>query len=789
MKAESAILVVGATDREWAALERIVQAMSPAPSLQRVPDASAAEARWLEGDVPAVTLCFCDTVNDRPLRTPPGGAIVVVVRHGGASDAGELAESNVDLVLRAPVSDREFGLLFTAMLRLHRRHKESLRREQALQTVLRQRTTDLWEMEERFRLLVEHSPDGIIVLAPDRAILDANPAAGELLGARRDQLVGGAFDAFVPPEQVPAVRDAMSGWLQGGQGAIECELVSPTLGRRPTEIRASAVSVAGQRAVILHIRDLSERQQLERGRREAEARYRRLVEQIPAITYVFDFLPHRTTYISPQLASLLGFSPETWMADPEMWWRVIHPDDRDRVRHLVCDVHDVSHEPFLIEYRVFAADGREVWIENRGAYVDLGDRWILQGVMMDVTARRRAQEEIRAGWERLAQVQRMEAVGRLSAGIAHDFNNMLTAILGYGQLIEHDPSLPHSIRNDLGEMMQAARRAEALVRQLQAFSRTSPAERAPVDVNEVVRGMDRLLRRTLGRDVEIVTLLDDQPCPIEGDSARLSQALMNLAVRARDVLPAHGRLCVSTAVLVADEEFVRTRPGLLPGELVRLEVADNGPTLDDQALARIFEPFARLGDERGSGLSLAVVQSIVTGMGGHIEAARGEGGGTVFTMYFPHRPDLTGAAVREMTTAEAPGGRERILVVDDEPGVRGLAARMLRSAGYEVTEAANGIEALHLFEREPDRFDLVLTDIIMPAMSGPELIERLLAIRPTLRAMCMTGYAHDPFAVVSESARVPVLAKPFTRAYLLLHVRQRLDGMADAAGHDEPSET
>ncbi len=772
--------------------------MSPAPRLQRVPDAAAAEARWLEGETPAVTLVYCDAADDRPIRScrrdgsglaPTVGTMVAMLRRGGVAEADRLKAAGVDLVLEQPVSDRELGILLTALLRLNVRHQETLRREQALQTVLRRRTTDLWEMEERFRLLVEHSPDGIVVLAPDRAILDANPAAAELLGAPRDQLVGGSFDAFVPPDQIASLRDAMSGWLKGGHGTIECELVSPGSGRRPTEIRASVVGAETQSAVILHIRDLSERQQLERGRREAEARYRRLVEQIPAITYVFDFLLRRTTYISPQVQTLLGISPELWVADPELWWRVIHPEDRDRVRHEVCEVHDISHEPFLIEYRVLAADGREVWIENRGTYVDLGDRWILQGVMMDVTARRRAEQEIRAGWERLAQVQRMEAVGRLSAGIAHDFNNMLTAILGYGQLIEHDPALPDSIRNDLGEMMQAARRAESLVRQLQAFSRTSSVERAPVDVNEVVRGMDRLLRRTLGRDVEIVTLLDDQPCPIEGDSARLSQALMNLAVRARDVLPPHGRLRVSTAVLVADEEFVRTRPGLPAGELVRLEVADNGPTLDDQALARVFEPFARLGDERGSGLALAVVQSIVTGMGGHIEAARAEGGGTVFTMYFPHRPDLAGVtALRETTTAEAPGGRERILVVDDEPGVRGLAARMLRSAGYEVTEAANGIEALHLFERDPERFDLVLTDIIMPAMSGPELIERLLAIRPTLRAMCMTGYAHDPFAVVSESARVPVLSKPFTRAHLLLQVRQRLDGVAGPSAEEGMSE-
>ncbi|MCX7817714.1 MAG: PAS domain S-box protein [Kiritimatiellae bacterium] len=787
------ILAVGASDGEWAVLQRIAAAMTPPPKVERVPDAGAAEARWVEEEPLAAVVLYCNRAEEWPralcervrraLRAP-AAPIIGVLRDARPGDAARLRSAGADVALDGAATERELGLLLETVLQLHLRHQETLRREQALQTVLRQRTSDLWEMEERFRLLVEHSPDGILVIAPDRAVLDANPAACELLGAKRDQLLGGSLDAFFSHGHLETLRAAMEEWLEGGHRGIECELVSPA-GRRQIEIRASAISAGGQRAVILHLRDLSERRRLEQERMEAETRYRRLVEQIPAITYVFDLLPRRTTYISPQVETLLGFRPEIWLQDPGLWLRQIHPEDRERVRHLICDVHDVSHEPFLLEYRVMAADGREVWIENRGTYMNLGDRWVLQGVMMDVTARRRAEQEIRAGWERLAQVQRMEAVGRLSAGIAHDFNNMLTAILGYGQLIEHDPALPDSIRADLQEMMQAARRAESLVRQLQAFSRPTPSERGPVDVNEVVRGMDRLLRRTLGRDVEIVTLLDDQPCPIEGDAARLSQALMNLAVRARDVLPPHGRLRVSTAVLVADEEFVRTRPGLPAGELVRLEVADNGPTLDDQSLARVFEPFARLGDERGSGMALAVVQSIITAMGGHIEAGRAEGGGTVFTMYFPHRPDLVGAVAHEAAVGEVPGGRECVLVVDDEPGVRALAARMLRSAGYEVVEAANGIEALHLFEREPNRFDLVLTDIIMPAMSGPELIERLLAIRPSVRAICMTGYAHDPFAVVSASARVPVLSKPFTRAHLLFEVRQCLD--AGAGGGGAPS--
>lgn len=779
-------LVIGATPAEWSTLLQASQNLNLALHLACVPASAALGADQNEVDGPALVVCICESVDDWPqwLRgrrqhagSAAGGLVVGVLRHSQPGDAEKLADAGADLILEAPLSSREAVLLLSAVQCFHLRHEAILSRALAGQTEVQQRTPNLWEAEMRFRLYAEQSPDAMLVLASDRVILDANPVACELLSTPRDQLIGGVFDAFVSSEQIAIFRKAVENWFAGAENAIVCDLIAPHSARRQGEIRAIAMGLSAHPAVILQIRDLRERHQLERQYQEAQTRYQRLVEQIPAITYVFDLLARRTTYVSPQIETMLGFSPEAWRQDPNLWLRQIHPEDRDRVRHLVCEVHDFSHEPFLLEYRVYAADGREVWLENRGSYLNLGDRWLLQGVMIDVTARRRAEQEIRSGWERLVQVQRMEAIGRLSAGIAHDFNNMLTAILGYGQLLEHDPRLPDSLRNDLGEMMQAARRAESLVRQLQSFSRPTVPERTPTDVNEVVRTMDRLLRRTLGRDVEIVTLLDDQPCLIEGDSARLSQVLMNLAVRAGDVLPAHGRLRISTAVLVADEEFVRSRPGLPSGELVRLEVADNGPTLDEDTLAKVFEPFARLGDERGSGLALTVVQSLVTAMGGHVEAARSNDGGTVFSMYFPHRPDLMGMTVRETPMAEAPGGGERILVVDDEPGVRTLAARMLKSAGYEVAEASNGIEALHLFEQAPKHFDLVLTDMIMPSMSGPELIERLVALRPGVRAICMTGYAHDPFAGIPHAAQVPVLSKPFTRAHLLLCVRQCLDGI------------
>ncbi len=624
-----------------------------------VPSPSAAGPRVTGDDAPDVVVAFARPDDPavaelcRQARSDPAtlGPAVVVASKGPVSDEQRraLVAAGAEVVLDEgePAS---FETVVIALVRCLRRRSDALRRQRALQTVLRKRTSDLWAMEERYRLLVENSPDAIVVVGSDGTILEANPAATALTGHRRDTLLGRTLLELTPPDRTAELRQDLKQWFQGDRSGRDRWLYGAEGRAIEVEIRASRIGAEGQMAAILHIRDL--------------------------------------------------------------------------------------------------------------------------------TDRRRAEEELNASRERLAELQKMETIGRLSAGIAHDFNNMLTAILGYGQLLEHDPGIPETARNDIAEMMQAARRAETLVRQLQTFGRSSEGERVPMDVNEVVRDMDRLLRRTMGKDIELVTLLDEQPCIIVGDPGRLSQAVMNLAIRARDVLPPHGRLQLSTDVVVVNAEFVRTRPGLPEGALVRLQVEDNGPTPTQEDLAHAFEPFYRRPGEKGTGMALAVVRSIALAFGGGCEVAARPEGGTVFTLYFPYQPDTVPIAAPDRS-ATVRGGTETILVVDDERGVLNLAGRMLKAGGYEVVEASNGIEALHAFEREPSRFDLVLTDIIMPGLSGPELIDRMLKLRPELRAMCMTGYAHEPFATVSERARVPVISKPFTRAGLLFAVRQALDGGPD----------
>lgn len=783
----AAILVVGGTADDVARLESAAAAALGGGRIERVASANAALARLLV-DPPGLILIasrlpdmtpadLCGRLKQDPLLA---GVPVLAVEAPGADGTGPLPVAGADSVVRGILDSPDVQSVLAALLRFKRRFDDQLRREKALETVLRQRTSDLWAVEERFRILVENSPDAIFVEAEDGTILDVNPAACRLQGLKRAELIGRNVTDLVPPEAVERVRADLPRWFTGEIKEVEGFRLGLGGRRIPVEVRASIIQNEGRRAAILHVRDITDRKRAEAERGRLELRYRKFVEQIPAITYVYDFSEKRTTFISPQVEALFGFTPDAWVADPGLWLRQVHPEDRERVRRAILETHDLSHEPFAIEYRATTDTARALWIVNHGVYLQDSEdgHWTLQGVMMDLTERREAEEALRASREQLAHAQKMEAIGRLSGGIAHDFNNMLTAILGYAHLLHVDPSLPAGLKGDLAEILRAAERAEGLVKQLLSFSRRAPVEKAPLDVNDTVRSMDRLLRRTLGKDIEIVSLSDDAPCIIEGDAGRLSQALMNLAVHARDAMPGGGTLTISTGVLLVDEAFALAHPVLHPGPHVRIEVADTGPELTAEDLRRVFEPFSSVRTKgRGNGLGLAVVHSIATSLGGFVEAESSSDRGTRFLLYFPHRPDLFVAAP-EPEPGTVAGGAETLLVVDDERGVRHLAARMLRSAGYAVVEAPGGVEALHLFEREPDRFGLVLTDIIMPQMSGLELVRRIRTLRPAARALCMTGYMHEPATEGDDAGpRLRILQKPFTRGALLFHVRQALDGV------------
>jgi signal transduction histidine kinase len=381
----------------------------------------------------------------------------------------------------------------------------------------------------------------------------------------------------------------------------------------------------------------------------------------------------------------------------------------------------------------------------------------------------------------LNQLRRLESVGQLAGGIAHDFNNILGVIINYAQFVEEDLPPGSTAVDDVQEIRRAAERAAALTRQLLIFSRREVVRPQILDLNVVVAELDKLLRRTLGEHIELQTRFAPEPVTIEADPGQIEQVLVNLAVNARDAMPSGGRLVIETATLELDEDTLR--PELSPGRYARLSVSDTGTGMTREVAAHAFDPFFTTKPSgEGTGLGLATVYGIVTEAGGDVRLYSESGVGTTVRVELPA---IAGAPAKsERVRAERPAGRgETVLVVEDEDSVRRLVERVLESAGYEVMVADRGAAALELLESRPD-VDLLLTDVVMPEMLGPELVAEASRRRPDLKILYMSGYIHQVISGLDSetSDDFAFIEKPFTGEALRQAVRSVLDVTATQAG-------
>jgi signal transduction histidine kinase/CheY-like chemotaxis protein len=380
--------------------------------------------------------------------------------------------------------------------------------------------------------------------------------------------------------------------------------------------------------------------------------------------------------------------------------------------------------------------------------------------------------------ERLGQTQRLEAIGRLAGGVAHDFNNLLTAILGYSESVKEGLPDDHPAREDAGEIDRLALRASELTRHLLAFSRGQILRPASLDLNEVVSGMEPLLRRVIGEDIELKLQLGE-PSLVEADAGQLERMLMNLVLNARDAMPLGGRLELRTGMAELDAEYTKMRPGLRPGRYAMLAVSDTGTGMTDEVQSHLFEPFFTTKPKgSGTGLGLATAYGIARQSGGDISVYTELGKGSSFKIFLPARggPRARVEGVAALPISAEHSGNETILLVEDEAPVREVVRRALTAAGYAVLVARDGPEALKLGEQQLERIDLVLTDMILPGMTGRDLAAEFRARRPGLRVMIMSGYTGDTYpALEALPAGVGYLEKPFSLADLRRKIREALD--------------
>jgi len=511
-----------------------------------------------------------------------------------------------------------------------------------------------------------------------------------------------------------------------------------------------------------------QRRQAEAATRASEERFRALVEHSHDMLLQLDERGG-LQYISPAATRALGWLPDTTIG--KTIFEFIHPEDVELATTAFADVLQRPGEERTGQIRL--RDAAEQWRTVEGVCVNrLADPAIKAVVVnaRDVTERRRLEEQLR-------HAQKMEAIGQLAGGVAHDFNNLLTAILGYTNLILDEVPADAPIRNDLAEIRSAGERAAALTRQLLAFSRRQMLQPRMVDVNDLIRQIEKLLRRLISEDVELTTNLADDVLPVRVDPASIEQALINLAVNGRDAMPRGGRLTLETGNVDLDETSAKRYSPMQPGRYVKLVISDTGQGMDEPTQSRVFEPFFTTKEQgRGSGLGLATVYGIVKQSGGFVYVSSVPDRGTSFTIFLlPAAAETTGQAALAATSDAIERGWETVLLVEDEDAVRALAGEVLRRNGYTVLEARHGLDALRVAERHSDAIHLMITDVVMPHMSGRDLAERLVAARHQMKVLFMSGYTDHAAVHRDLTPGTAFLQKPFTPDIFARKVRSILD--------------
>jgi len=635
----------------------------------------------------------------------------------------------------------------------------------------------LAESEERYRNLFQSSGDAIVAVDPDGRFTDANPAALRLLGYTREELLELTYQQ-ITPERWRTTDDADLK-EQVAQRGYSDEFEKEYVRKDGTPISISIRAFVKRDLAGKHVgawgivRDMTERKRAEEALRESEERFRIAFQtslDAISISRVEDGV---FVAVNDGFSKMTGWSEEEVLARSSLELH-LWDDPADRARLVARLNEDGYVRDFEARWR--RKGGQAFPVLTSTQVIRLRGQQYLLGTARDMSQWKRAEEErdrLRSG---LHQASKMEAIGQLAGGIAHDFNNLLTVILSGAEELRHDmkagrPSDPEIIE----EIAAAGCRARDLTRQMLAFARRQVIAPVPLDLNSLMRGSEKLLRRVLGEDVELLVSLEPDLWVVRCDPGQIEQVALNLAVNARDAMPGGGKLSIQTANVEVDERLTASRPWMSPGSYVRLSIRDSGQGMPPEVKAHLFEPFfTTKAVGKGTGLGLATVYGIMKQNCGYILVDSEPGEGTVFELFLPR---VAGPAVEasDRVDAIAPTGSETVLVVEDDAQVREVTVRCLRAAGYRVLEARAGREALDIAARG-GRLHLLLTDVMMQGLDGRAVASALRRDRPDLRVLYVSGHAEE--VIVKRGVLEPgieFLAKPFTPSGLLARVRQVLD--------------
>ena len=561
-----------------------------------------------------------------------------------------------------------------------------------------------------------------------------------------------------------AAREFPLAWILAGL-VVALAVTVAVLNRRLRIARQASVPIDASDSTPREPETIAALRDSEARMRESEARFRQLAESIASVFYLAA-RDGTMLYVSPAYDVVWERSSQSRYDAPGSFVDSVHPDDRD---HVLANHDQIFERAIDVEYRIVMPDGRIKWIHDVACPVrdETGAVVRAAGSATDITAQRLLEGQ-------LAQSSKLESLGRLAGGIAHDFNNLLTIILSQATLIEEGVA-DAAIRDELRKIKAAADRAATLTRQLLAFARRQVYEPRIVDLNEVIATTEQMLRPLIGEDIELLTRTLSEPATVRVDPRGVEQVIVNLAINARDAMPTGGRLTLALGAAAVTEQYVGRHADATPGPCHVVTVTDTGTGIEPEHIDHVFEPFYTTKPEgQARGLGLAMVYGFVRQSGGHIKLSSVTGRGTKIAIYLPRVSPHLSAPRDSGSVGPSSDVVPTILLVEDEEGVRDVATRVLRRAGYRVLEAADGIEALELEAMFGAGIDLVLTDVVMPRLGGPELVRRLSARAPGRKVLFTSGYSANPISETLEAGQ-SFLQKPYVPSTLVAAVRTLLE--------------
>ena len=627
----------------------------------------------------------------------------------------------------------------------------------------------------QLRVQIDRMPLGYLLFDAHFRIVDWNPAAERLFGYRKDEMIGlNPVERLLPAAAVPQGETVLHRLQSGDMAAHAINENLTKDGRTITCEWHNTPLFDGHGAIVGFLslaQDISDRQRAEEGLRASEQRFRQIAESIREVFWLTDPLKQEVVYVSPAYETIWGRTCASVYASPAQWWEAIHTEDRAFVLQAVGTKQ--LRGDYDEQYRIVRPDGTIRWIRDRAFPVrDVHGQVVrVAGVAEDITERRQLEAQ-------LGQAQKMEAVGQLAGGVAHDFNNFLTIIASCTYLLLDSLREDEGARELVHQIMRAGERSGTLTRQLLSFSRQQVLAPKIVNLNTIIRDTESMLRRAIGEDIEIETILAESLGSVRADPGQMEQVLLNLVVNAHDAMPQGGTLTIETTNVQIAVDDAATHPGVPSGPYVRLAVTDSGSGMTETVKRHLFEPFfTTKGPGEGTGLGLAVVHGVIRQSDGHIVVLSEEGAGTTFHIYLPRLDDRPSAVEAPYDwSAKLPQGNETVLLVEDEPGVRALASLVLEQCGYRVLEASGVDEAMRLVAGEQAPIHLLVVDVVMPGGGGRVLTDQLRVSHPEIKVLFISGYADD--AIVRHGIlhdQVDFLQKPFAPPALALKVREVLD--------------